>query len=568
MGTAHDGAPGTPSDYRGGDDFQFGGGMDSREGRDVAPDNTPGAGSGLDREEGTESTAFEENGEQTPTGGGGQGDGQGGGQGRGSGEGQGSVCADGKCSGGNFTNRAQRESPQAPFDWQGVPKTDDATVIYSYFTPKATRLRTQTLGYFDGKRWHPLEKMGGTRYHPVTVGLNRNGPGASVAAMPDVNQSQEKRTLKLTLHKNTYGLMLHPAGTYYMKGPVLPDRVNSEDVFFTGQPTRKWGQWTYDFSPRVFHAGNSMPVAESYFAPYLDASRVSDHAAWVARSVAGQGPPIAKAMAIEGFLHNRFGYSANLPPVLSGSTLDTLLFDRHVGYCTQFAEAMALMAREVGLPARVVVGFATGEYVGSSTFKVRGSDAHAWTEVNIPGAGWLEFDATPPPRNLKEDPLAGLPPYPGEGKWERKKPLVATETLKQNPWVVVAVVVVVWIVLGLLVWLIRKNRRKGESFWGFGSDGKSARLAEQLAQELQILRHNLQAAGALRGDEQTPRELFRRCTADLKTASETSDQVEWYLYGGQKLDGRSYLDLKGRLATLAKKQKDVQQPVSNVRWKE
>src|SRR5437667_10640910 len=58
---------------------------------------------------------------------------------------------------------------------------------------------------------------------------------------------------------------------------------------------------------------------------------------------------------------------------------------------------MAIMLRSIGIPSRVVNGFAGGEFNDiTSQYVIRGSDAHSWVEAYIPGEGWMEFDPTPP----------------------------------------------------------------------------------------------------------------------------------------------------------------------------
>src|SRR5581483_248993 len=59
--------------------------------------------------------------------------------------------------------------------------------------------------------------------------------------------------------------------------------------------------------------------------------------------------------------------------------------------------AMAVMLRSVGIPSRVVNGFAGGEFNDlTSQYVIRASDAHSWVEAYFPGKGWVEFDPTPP----------------------------------------------------------------------------------------------------------------------------------------------------------------------------
>jgi protein-glutamine gamma-glutamyltransferase len=105
----------------------------------------------------------------------------------------------------------------------------------------------------------------------------------------------------------------------------------------------------------------------------------------------------------------RFRYTTNLPPAGPFPLADFLLRD-HAGDCQHFAGAAALLLRLAGVPARVVVGFATGVPEPGGRFTVRDTDAHAWIEVYFQGYGWVAFNPTPPgaqaniPRQL--DPLA------------------------------------------------------------------------------------------------------------------------------------------------------------------
>lgn len=65
------------------------------------------------------------------------------------------------------------------------------------------------------------------------------------------------------------------------------------------------------------------------------------------------------------------------------------------GFCTQFATSMALIAREQGLPSRVVYGSTRGEPDGADEYVVYGRNMHTWVEIYFPGVGWYPFDPTP-----------------------------------------------------------------------------------------------------------------------------------------------------------------------------
>jgi transglutaminase-like putative cysteine protease len=76
------------------------------------------------------------------------------------------------------------------------------------------------------------------------------------------------------------------------------------------------------------------------------------------------------------------------------SELQNFLFSERTGYCQQFAGAFAVLAREVGLPTRIAVGFLPGRQ-SKGSWIVTGSDVHAWPQVYFPGTGWIDFEPTP-----------------------------------------------------------------------------------------------------------------------------------------------------------------------------
>jgi len=104
-----------------------------------------------------------------------------------------------------------------------------------------------------------------------------------------------------------------------------------------------------------------------------------------------------KATAVENYLRVHYGYTLQLPSTTPHDPIANFLFVRRQGHCEYFASTMAIMLRSIGIPSRVVNGFAGGEFNDiTSQYVIRGSDAHSWVEAFIPGQGWMEFDPTPP----------------------------------------------------------------------------------------------------------------------------------------------------------------------------
>jgi hypothetical protein len=117
-----------------------------------------------------------------------------------------------------------------------------------------------------------------------------------------------------------------------------------------------------------------------------------------ARVVAGKATAYDKALALQDYFRDgTFQYNLNVPAGHSDSAIERFLFETKAGFCEQFAGTYAAMARAVGLPARVAVGFTPGEQdpIKPEMYHVKGEHAHAWPEVYIAGQGWVAFEPTP-----------------------------------------------------------------------------------------------------------------------------------------------------------------------------
>ena len=146
-------------------------------------------------------------------------------------------------------------------------------------------------------------------------------------------------------------------------------------------------------------------------ARYLQLPELSSGVAKLAHEITREKTRDAeKARAIERYLFVNGRYS-DTPPSIEDtggeSTLEHFLFQSMAAHCEYYASAFVVLARSVGLPARLVNGFAGGRTNRIGNFvEVSRADAHAWAEVHYDGAGWVRYDATPP--DLRVRALAPL----------------------------------------------------------------------------------------------------------------------------------------------------------------
>ena len=101
-----------------------------------------------------------------------------------------------------------------------------------------------------------------------------------------------------------------------------------------------------------------------------------------------------RARALESGIGSQFEYRRDIPPLPLGSdAVDHFLFESRIGFCEQVGTSLVVMARSLGIPARLVVGFVPADRE-SGQWVVRAEHAHAWAEVWFPGIGWQGFDPT------------------------------------------------------------------------------------------------------------------------------------------------------------------------------
>ena len=127
---------------------------------------------------------------------------------------------------------------------------------------------------------------------------------------------------------------------------------------------------------------------------YTDISNISSEVEILANEITAEyHSDIEKASALEQYFENN-GYVYDETYVPEDQSIDYFIFEGKTGVCTNYATAMTIMARSVGLTAKYVEGFAAFEKNEEGEFVIRERYAHAFVEVYIPGAGWLTFDPT------------------------------------------------------------------------------------------------------------------------------------------------------------------------------
>lgn len=182
------------------------------------------------------------------------------------------------------------------------------------------------------------------------------------------------------------------------------------------------------------HAALDDPLYQKAQAQYLQLPESIDPEIYgIASSVtAGSATDWQRAVALRNYLRGNYGYTTQVETPPEGADfVSWFLLREQKGYCTYFASAMTVLARMAGLPARYVEGYLVKPEAGGVT-AVRGSNAHAWTEIYINGLGWVTFDATPGMGD--EDRSGSVPPPPPEEAPQPPQPQTQqTPTLTPSP---------------------------------------------------------------------------------------------------------------------------------------
>ncbi|MGW9402513.1 transglutaminaseTgpA domain-containing protein [Arthrobacter sp. NPDC055585] len=394
----------------------------------------------------------------------------------------------------NFLNGTTGLNPVVTLGNDLRQPTATGRITYATDSTRPLYLRSTTLEDFSGTRWAP-----DTRENDRQSGVEE------MAAAPAPDAGIPTDTVQTVISSPSYA-------SPWLLAPYAPSAVSGLD-----------GSWTWDPSTMTILSGTGNSEPRSGYqviseAPIITGEALSGISPAPAdavdpmftdlpanlpqiirdtarEAVADAQGPYAQALALQSFLRGPdFDYSLEAPVEggYDGNGIDVLarFLEQRSGYCIHFASAMAVMAREVGIPSRMGLGYAPGRETGSTVpgpdgteldeYAVDARDAHAWPELYFEGAGWVRFEPTPSrgvvpayaaarqqnaasaaqsdddPREL-QNPVPPVLPSSAPGAETQSQSLAPEETAGA-PWAGVGIGILVAAAAVLTPWALRRRR--------------------------------------------------------------------------------------------------------------
>ncbi|MBD2872470.1 transglutaminase TgpA family protein [Paenibacillus arenilitoris] len=278
-----------------------------------------------------------------------------------------------------------------------------------------------------------------------------------------------------------------------------------------------------------------------------------------------------KAKLIERYLSSTYPYT-NTPDLSKGQSpdfVDRFLFEIQEGYCDYYSTAMVVMARSIGIPARWVKGFTTGEASSEGVYTVRNSDAHSWVEIYFTGFGWIPFEPTasyelpvympddasiaelipePPVEEEVNDEMETLP----DMEIEEMRQASENDSLPRSLWWGIGIAFIA--ALLFLVWRFRL-------LW---PTHRQLDMNQQAVSEFERFLQYAKRKGYIRVKHETAREVLQRWfDSDNQAGSEDLETIlvifEKAKYSGSSISGEELTSLSLRLQQLRQEMKGTLQ---------
>ncbi|MEU4467952.1 DUF3488 and transglutaminase-like domain-containing protein [Streptomyces sp. NPDC024017] len=310
-----------------------------------------------------------------------------------------------------------RDSLNADEDQQVLSvrtKMEDVSDLY---------LRIVSLDDFDGTTWKPSRRS-------ITAVPDGTFPDP-VGLSPDVKRTKVDTTITAAdWYAQDWLPMPYPPSDVRISGNWRYEPLGMTLVGDHGQNTRglTYQVTSLDVRPtaeQLASAGPAPADVERDFTELPDS--LPSVVARTARKVtAGAADPYDQAVKLQDWFAVTGGFEYDTQvQVGSGSQAIARFLKDKQGFCVHFSFAMAAMARSLGIPARVAVGFAPGSPQADGSVSVGLRDAHAWPELYFEGVGWTRFEPTP---NRGSIPSYTLPDSPDSSVPDPARPSQSTST--------------------------------------------------------------------------------------------------------------------------------------------
>ncbi|MER6674233.1 DUF3488 and transglutaminase-like domain-containing protein [Streptomyces sp. NPDC000983] len=261
--------------------------------------------------------------------------------------------------------------------------TDDLSDMY---------LRIVSLDDFDGTTWKPSKRniTSVPDEFPTPIGLS-----------PDIKRTEVRtRISAANWYAQDWLPMPYPPSGVDIRGNWRYEPLGMTLVGDHGQNTRgmTYTVESLDVQPTAEQLADAPAPSAAILREFTELpSSLPEEVARTAREVtAGTDNPYEQAVALQEWfaVSGGFQYDTDVQVGSGSSAIVRFLRDKQ-GFCVHFSFSMAAMARSLGIPARVAVGFAPGTPQGDKSVSVGLRDAHAWPELYFEGAGWTRFEPTP-----------------------------------------------------------------------------------------------------------------------------------------------------------------------------
>ncbi len=257
-----------------------------------------------------------------------------------------------------------------------------------------TYLKYLTLDQFDGQAWEAAP-----RDKPQDVDGVLPAPPGFAQSVETLAQKQYHVTVSRWL-RSPFVPLPYPPRSLSIDGKwrYIPETLDIQSRDRRTVAGVKYNVTVYDVNPSEEQlrnaSSNAQPDEHTAVVPQNTPGTIRNLARQVTQNA--NGNHYLEAAALQSWFRDTGGfvYDTENEGGSGMQAIDDFLFDSKTGYCEQFAGAMALMARTLGIPARVALGFLPGTFE-EDKYVVRMHDMHAWPELYFEGVGWVPFEPTP-----------------------------------------------------------------------------------------------------------------------------------------------------------------------------